>query len=97
MSRLMNMSDAEHRLRAERVNMSLAEIGFTDVLGPRAELLREDVPPPVMFRAWKLAFPELPTTYDEWLIECLALPWPLTRWLERHNAHPYAKTGRGGT
>jgi len=91
------MSDAEHRLRAERVNMSLAEIGFTDVLGPRAELLREDVPPPVMFRAWKLAFPELPTTYDEWLIECLALPWPLTRWLERHNAHPYAKTGRGGT
>jgi len=88
----MELSDAEHQLRAERVNMALAEIGFCDVLGIHAELLREDVPPPIVFRAWQLVFPELCTTYEQWLIDCITPPDPLSRWLLRHNAYPHDDT-----
>ena len=88
MSTDSELPDAERQLRAERISMALAEIGFSDVLGPQAELLREDVPPPIVFRAWQLAFPEMSRTYEQWLIDCITPPLRCGRWLRRHNAHP---------
>ena len=88
MSGATGLSDAERELTSERINMAVAEVGFPGFLDRQGRLLREDVPPPIVYRACQLALPGVADTYEQWLIDCITPPLHAGRWLRRHNAHP---------
>ena len=88
MRRNAGLSADEIRIRSERINMALAEVGFPDFLDRWGRLLRDDVPPPIVYRACRLALREVADTYEQWLIDCTNTSFTASRWLRLHNAHP---------